>query len=161
MHLQANQCQKRKQQAQARGGVGGRLECDVQGLADLHRAVFNFLPAAVLPLFQRQQGAPHQAGLGALQALAPPVEVGEIVNLPFNESFARAKGIPKLLLQGFEPCRVFAQGPHHFVVILGVGALAVSNGVHSGMLFSGRAARTGRAPGIRACGVEQLRSKLR
>ncbi len=115
----------------------------------------------MLLLFECQQGAAHQAGLGALQALAPPVETGQVVDLFFNEGVAGAEGSAELLLQGFELGRVFAQGAHHFVVIFGVGTLAVLEGVHFGILFTGRGARTVGAPAIGAGGVDQLRCKLR
>jgi len=106
-HLLANHPQEGKQQAQARGGVGG------------------------------------------------------LVELLVEEGVAGAEGLTEILLQGFEPGRVFAQGAHHFVVIFVAAALAVFDGVHFGILFTGRGARAVGAPAVGAGGVEQLRSKLR
>jgi hypothetical protein len=47
------------------------------------------------------------------------------------------------------------------MVILRIGTLAVLEGVHFGMLFTGRAARAVGTPGVGAGGVEQRRRKLR
>ena len=87
--------------------------------------------------------------------------MGEIVDLLFNEGVAGAEGSAELLLQSVELGRVFAQSAHHFVVIFGGGTLAVLEGVHFGILLTGRGARAVGAPAVRACGVEQLRGKLR
>jgi len=108
-----------------------------------------------------QSRAGRQPALHALQTVAPPVELGQVIDLHVEEGVAGAEGITQLLLQGFELGRVFAQGAHHFVVILGSGTLAVFDAVHIGILFTGRGARAVRAPGIAAGGVEQVRRKLR
>jgi hypothetical protein len=115
----------------------------------------------MLPRVQLQQSAAHEAALHALQAVAPPVETGQVVDLLVEEGVARAEGVPQLLLQSVEPGRVFAQREHHGVVIFGCGPLAVLEGVHFRMLLTGRGAWTVRAPGVRAYGVERLRTKLR
>ena len=163
LYLLADHAQQREQLAQPHAPVVGQRQVEVHqgglGRVESHRGEGQAQP--VLPRFDSLERPPHQAGLGALQAVAPPVEPGQVVDLLVEEGVAGAEGIAQLLLQSFELGRVFAQGAHHFVVIFGSGTLAVFDAVHFGIVLTGHGARTVGTPGIRAGGVEQLRRKLR
>jgi len=114
----------------------------------------DLLQALSLPLLDRLEGAPHQARLHALDPVAPPVELGQVLDLPVPERVARPVSRRKFALQGGVALGIFAQGPHHGGLVFRRRITAVLEGVHFHALFSGLAARPGGALGIVPSGVQ-------
>jgi len=112
-----------------------------------------------LPLLFCLESAPHQAGLHALDAVAPPVELAQVGDLLVPEGVAGAVGGGEFPLQGCIPFGIFAQGAHDGGFVFRRGITAVLEGVHFHSLFSGLAAGSGGARRIAPGGVEPLGSE--
>ena len=105
------------------------------------------------------ESVPHQARFHALDAVATPVELGQVGDLPVPEGVAGAVGGGEFPLQGCIPFGIFAQGAHDGGFVFGRGIAAVLEGVHSHALLSGLAAGAGGALRIAPSGVEPLGSE--
>jgi len=105
------------------------------------------------------ESVPHQAGLHALDPVAPPVELSQVGDLLVPEGVAGAVGGLEFPLQVCIPFGIFAQGAHDGGFVFGRGITPVLDSVHFHTLFAGLAARPGGALRIAPSGVEPLGSE--